>query len=179
MNRVIRLVSCFAVVGLTLGISGCKESDEMPTKPLVNGQILTTPNADPTFEEAVKYAYNLGNRAATKPRQAAADALDKVEKKLRESKPADMDKKLEQIQACRTRIVAIGEWLRVQAIYNKYVLPNTGPGVSVADAEAKLQKAGDPQYLKLKADLDAAVKKNKEADDHMAKVAGEYKVDLK
>lgn len=178
MSRIVRTLG-FAIIGVfAFALVGCGESDEMPIKPLDNGQAILPPSAtDPSFEDTIKYVVNLGNRAATKPRQNAADALDKVEKKIKAEKPFDA-KKLEQIAACRAMIVALGEFLRDQTLLSRYIQPKTSPDISIDDAEKKLQADKDAEYLKLKATFDKAKAKYDGAVKKMMDVAGEYKVNL-
>jgi hypothetical protein len=174
MNRVARLLSLVCLLPLAFGVAGCRESDELPVENSKAYSITDVPSEDPTYEEALSYAVNLGPRAGTKPREIAGDALDKVEKKVKDAKPVDQ-KKLDQIKACRERISALADYLRDHAFFAKYVNTKTYPGVTFEDIEAKLAKAGDKEYIKLKALDDAAKKKNEDAYQKMLDIAGEFK----
>lgn len=176
MNRVFKVLGSFLLGSLAFGIVGCGESDELPEKPLENGRILKDPGVGASFEDAAKFAYNLGDRATNKVRQQAIDTLAAAEKKLKEEKPADLDKKLGQIQAIRERIAAMGEKIAAVAAYGKYVQPHTGPSISLDDAAAKLEKNGDKEYLRLRAEHDSSLKKFAEATKKQEEIAGEFLV---
>lgn len=145
--------------------------------PVSDAKVVTvhpTPTESSSYDEILTYAVNLGDRASSKPRETALKALEKAEKDVMAAKPADMDKKLEQIKACRARIIALADYLRDQSFYTKFILAKTSPSVSASDVEDKLTKAGDKEFLKLKGFRDAAQKKNEDAIAHMNKVAAEY-----
>jgi len=174
MGHYLRALFLATLAAATFLIAGCGESDEMPESTAKVVTVHPTPSDTPTYEETMKYVVNIGDRAAAKPRQTSLKSLDYVEKEIEKTKPADMQKKLEQIAACRELVNSIEPKLRDRAFYNKYVQAKSSPQVSVKEVEEQLEAAKDKEFLRLRTLKLAAEKRFDDARAKVDSVAAEF-----
>lgn len=143
-----------AIASLSLVLTGCKESDELPEP---NNKVfvpIDVPTETSSYEQVMKYVVNLGPRANTKARNISSEALARLKKELNGSKDADAAKKIELIDALQARIDTLAQMLKDEALLSKYVLPQTSPSKSNEAVRKELEEKKDAEYMKLKKAFD-------------------------
>lgn len=135
-------------------LSGCKESDDMPTPPEQHLTMIDLPTETSTYEQSMKYIVNLPVRANAKVRKICTDALTRHKAELQKSSEADAAKKIELVDACQARIDTLAVFLKAQADYGAYVRPLTSPLKTQKQAIQELVDKKDAEYARLKKAVD-------------------------
>lgn len=135
-------------------LSGCKESDDMPTPPEQHLTALDLPTESSTYEETMKVMVNFPVRANAKARSVCSEVLARHKKELQSSSDPDKAKKLALIDACQARIDTLAAFLKAQKELGDYVLPLTSPLKTQKQAVQELLDKKDAKYATLRKAFD-------------------------